>query len=222
MKSLAIVALKKILIDMSIVTCQTNLWKRTQIPALGIVSTIKGYLTHHFQDASTVALLAQLLGTVYTRFAPDSYVTAPLLSTLINLYSKLVPAGRLRVVVHRGFGEVYLEADNAGAFAVFQLPSCAMEPAIFTVCPTTVVVLELKVTATVATGVAHPAAAVVDVAIVVEDALVALGAAEETLLVVGGGLEPDAPVILISAHVKYTRGVWKEFHLNESSVWFDT
>lgn len=119
----------------------------------------------------------------------------------MNLYSKLVPAGKLSVVVHRGFEEVYFEAERAGAFAVFQLPNCAMEPAIFTVWPTTVVVLELKVTATLATGVAHPVAAVV------EDALVALGAAEEILLVVVGGFEPDAPVILMSAQVKYIWGV---------------
>ena len=55
------------------------------------------------------------------------------------------------------------------------------------VCPTTVVVLELNVTATVETGVAHP---------------VADGAAEEeTLLVVVGGVEP-VPVILMSAQVR--------------------
>lgn len=110
-----------------------------------------------------------------------------------------MPAGRLIVVVHSGLDDVYFEAESAGALAVFQLPNCAIEPAIFIVCPTTVVVLELKVTATVATGVAHPVAAVADVA------LVELGATEETLLVVGG-LEPD-PVILISAQVRYTCGV---------------
>ena len=167
----------------------------------------------YFQAASTVAVLAQLLGTVYALFAPDSYVTAPLLSTLMNLYSKVVPAGRLSVVVHSGFDEVYLDAESAGAFAVFQLPSCTMDPAILTVCPTTVVVLELNVTATVATGVAHPPAAVVD------DVFVELGAADEALLVVVGGFEPEAPVILMSAHVRYTCGVWNEFHLKDNSVW---
>jgi hypothetical protein len=113
----------------------------------------------------------------------------------MNLYSKLVPAGRLIVVDQRGFAGVYLEAESAGAFAVFQLPNCAMDPAIFTVWPTTVVVFELKVTATVATGVLHPVAAAVEVA------LVEVGTVEETLLVVGG-FESDDPVILISAHVK--------------------
>lgn len=127
----------------------------------------------------------------------------------------------LRVAVQRGFEEVYFEADNAGAFAVFQLPNCAMDPATFTVCPTTVVVFELKVIATVATGVAQPAAALVELD-AAEDDLVALGAAEETLLVVVGGAEPDAPVILMSAQVRYICGVWNEFHLKESSVWFDT
>ena len=127
----------------------------------------------------------------------------------------------LRLAVQRGFEEVYFEADNAGAFAVFQLPNCAMDPATFTVCPTTVVVFELKVIATVATGVAQPAAALVELD-AAEDDLVALGAAEETLLVVVGGAEPDAPVILMSAQVRYICGVWNEFHLKESSVWFDT
>ena len=130
----------------------------------------------------------------------------------MNLYSKLVPAGRLIVVVHRGFAEVYFEAESAGAFAVFQLPNCAIDPAIFTVCPTVVVVLELNVTVTVATGVVHPAAAVVELA------LVEVGAMEDTLLVVVGGFEPDDPMILISAQVRYTCGVWNEFHLNESRV----
>lgn len=114
----------------------------------------------------------------------------------MNLYSKLVPAGRLIVVVHRGLEDVYIEAERAGAFEVSQLPSCAMDPAILTVWPTTVVVLELNLTATDATGVAHPVAAVVEVV------LVEAGAAEEeTLLVIVGGVEP-APVILMSAQVK--------------------
>lgn len=117
---------------------------------------------------------------------------------MINLYSKLVPAGRLIVVVHSGLDEVYLEAERAGAFEVSQLPNNAMEPASLIVWPTTVVVFELNVTATVATGVAHPVAAVVEVAFVE----VAGGAAEEeALLVVVGGFEP-VPVIWISAQVR--------------------
>ena len=116
----------------------------------------------------------------------------------MNLNSKLVPAGRLIVVVHRGLDDVYLEAERAGAFDVSHPPSGSMEPAILIVCPTTVVVFELNVTATVATGVAHPVAAVVEVALVE----VAGGAVEEeTLLVVVGGAEP-VPAILISAQVR--------------------
>lgn len=60
----------------------------------------------HFHVVLTVAPLAQLWGTVYCLFAPDSYVTAPLLSTLMNLYSKVVPAGKLIVVIHNGFDDV--------------------------------------------------------------------------------------------------------------------
>ena len=59
------------------------------------------------------------------------------------------------------------------------------------------------------------------VAAEVELALVEVGATEDTLLVVGG-FEPEEPVILMSAQVKYTWGVWKEFHLNDRRVWFDT
>ena len=107
-------------------------------------------------------------------------------------------AGRLIVVVHKGLDDVYWEAERAGAFEVSQLPSCAMDPAILIVWPNTVVVFELNVTATVAAGVAHPVAAVVEVALVE----VAGGAAEEAvLLVVVGGLEP-VPVILMSAQVR--------------------
>jgi hypothetical protein len=116
----------------------------------------------------------------------------------MNLYSKLVPAGKLIVVVHKGFEDVYLEAERAGAFEVSQLPSSAIEPASLIVWPTTVVVFELNVTATVATGVVHPVATVVEVALVE----VAGGATEEeALLVVVGGFEP-VPVISMSAQVR--------------------
>jgi hypothetical protein len=76
------------------------------------------------------------------------------------------------------------------------LPSCAIDPAILTVWPKEVVVLELKVTATVGTGVAHPLGTVVEVGLV-DDV--------RTLLEVGGG--DPVPVILMSVHVKYTCGV---------------
>lgn len=51
----------------------------------------------------------------------------------MNLYSKLVPAGRLIVVDHKVFDEVYLAAESAGAEAAFQLPSCEIEPTTLTV-----------------------------------------------------------------------------------------
>jgi len=73
-----------------------------------------------------------------------------------------------------------------------------MDPAIFTVCPNDVVVLELKVTATVAMGVAQPLAAVVDVLIVAVD----VGFVDEQALLDVGGVEPSDPVSWISAHVK--------------------
>ena len=130
---------------------------------------------------------------------PDSYVTEPLLSTFINLYSKLAPAGSLIVVVQSGLEDVYWLAESVGADAVSQLPSCGMDPAIFTVCPNDVVVLELKVTATVAMGVAQPLAAAVDVLVVAVD--VGFVDEEGSLLDVGG-VEPPDPVIWISAHVK--------------------
>lgn len=106
----------------------------------------------------------------------------------MNLYSKLVPAGRLMVVVHSGFAAVYWEAESAGAEPVFQLPSCEMDPAILIVWPNVVVVFELNATATVADGVAQPVGtAVDDAAAVVLDA---------------GGVVPPEPTILMSAHVK--------------------
>ena len=155
----------------------------------------------HFNVLSTVTALAHPFGTVYARLAPDSYVTEPLLSTFMNLYSKLVPAGSLIVVVQSGLEDVYWLAESAGADPVSQLPSCEMDPAIFTVCPKDVVVLELKVTATVATGVAQPLATAVDVLVVAVD--VGFVDGEGALLDVGGVEPPDpVPVIWISAHVK--------------------
>lgn len=114
----------------------------------------------------------------------------------MNLYSKLVPAGKLIVVDQRGLDDVYAVAESAGALAVSQLPSCEIEPAILIVCPTAVVVLELNVTATVAAGVAQPVATVDDVAMVVVVGVAAL------LDVDGFELVLPAPLILMSAQVK--------------------
>jgi hypothetical protein len=134
----------------------------------------------------------------------------------MNLYSNLAPAGSSIVVVQRGFVVVYLDAESAGADAMSQLPSCEIEPAILMVWPKVVIVLELNVTATVATGVVQPVVVVVDEVLVEDVTLVADG---EALLVVGFPLV--GPVILISAHVRYTCGVWNEFHRRDNSVWFD-
>lgn len=119
----------------------------------------------------------------------------------MNLYSKLVPAGKFTVPLHSGFADVYCDADNATAFAVFQLPSCAIEPAILTVWPNVVVVFELNVTATVATGVAQPAAAV-DVEVLILEVEAGLLDAAGLLDVVGGGLVVPEPTILMSAQVR--------------------
>ena len=129
--------------------------------------------------------------------APDSYETAPLLSTRINLYSKLVPAGRLIIVIQSGFNVVYLSAESAGACAVFLLPSCEMEPTILIVWPTEVVLFELKVTATVETGAAQPVADALGTALVDVVGIAGL------LDVEGFGEVPlPVPAILMSAQVK--------------------
>lgn len=105
----------------------------------------------------------------------------------MNLYSKLVPAGRLRVVDQTGFDDVYWAADSAGAFDVSQLPSWAIEPAILIVCPSDVVTFSLNVTATV-DAVVH---------------VVAVGwAADDVFVEAGGGFELPEPLMAISAHVK--------------------
>jgi hypothetical protein len=138
-------------------------------------------MTTHFHVLSTDTPLAHPFGTVYTRLAPDSYVAAPLLPTLMNLYSKLVPAGMLIVV--------YLFGDSAGTDAVLQLPSCAIDPAILTVWPKVVVVFELNVTATVGTSVAHAVGTAVEEGFV-DDVC--------ALLEVGGVELPEpVPVILM-------------------------
>lgn len=85
------------------------------------------------------------------------------------------------------------------AFEVSHDPSAAIEPATLTVWPTTVVVLELKVTATLATGVAQPVAVVVKVETAEEALVDEEAAADDTD---GMGVVLPEPVILISAHVR--------------------
>lgn len=58
------------------------------------------------------------------------------------------PAGKVIVTCHSGLLLVYADADSDTALAVFQLPSAAILPLILTVCPYTVVLSSLNVTAT--------------------------------------------------------------------------
>lgn len=108
------------------------------------------YNSAHCQLALTVAVVAHVDGTVYERLGSDSHVTAPFEATLMNLYVNVVPAGRFTETLHRGLLVVYPLAESAIALAVFQLPSCEMDPTILMVWPYTVVTTSLKVTATVA------------------------------------------------------------------------
>jgi formaldehyde-activating enzyme involved in methanogenesis len=114
----------------------------------------------------------------------------------MNLYSKLVPAGRLIVVDQRGLDAMYLSADSAGAEPVLQLPNCDMDPTTLIVWPTEVTVFELKVTATVETAAPQLVAEAV--------ALAVLGVVDvEALLDAEGfGTSPAGPAILISAQVR--------------------
>ena len=57
-----------------------------------------------------------------------SHTTLPSLFFRMNLYWKLVPAGRLTVVVQRGFEVVYELADRAIAEEVAHEPSWLMDP----------------------------------------------------------------------------------------------
>lgn len=52
----------------------------------------------------------------------------PSVPFLINLYSKLVPTGRLIVAVHSGLDEVYEVEDRAIADEVDQEPNWLMDP----------------------------------------------------------------------------------------------
>lgn len=60
-------------------TFKINMYSIAISVAISVASDV------YFQVASTVATLEHPVGTVYARLAPDSYVTAPLLSTLMNL-----------------------------------------------------------------------------------------------------------------------------------------
>lgn len=63
----------------------------------------------------------------------------PSVSFLMNLYSKVVPAGRSIVVVQSGFDAVYPVADSATALSVDQEPSWLIDPVTKTFSPHMVV-----------------------------------------------------------------------------------
>jgi hypothetical protein len=71
------------------------------------LSTREPTPTDHLHSPLTVTALWHPLGTVYCLFEPDSQLMAPLLSTFMNLYSKLVPARSVMAVDHCGLAEVY-------------------------------------------------------------------------------------------------------------------
>jgi hypothetical protein len=79
------------------------------------------------------------------------------------LYWMTLPAAKLIVPDHRGFEEVYCDAESATAFEVAQFPRAATFPEILIVWPYTVVTSSSKVTATV-----EPDLQPVDVEVVVE------------------------------------------------------
>jgi hypothetical protein len=145
---------------------------------------------------------------VNARFGSLSQLTVPELATLIYLYWKIVPGNNDTVYDHRWFDDVYPDADKAGADPASQFPSCGTEPATLIVCPTTVVTISLKVTATLVAAMqvelVVEALDVVDVLSVepadevpleTVDALEAAGAEDDE--------ELDPPEIAISAQVRY-------------------
>lgn len=75
---------------------------------------------------------------MYNLFGSLSQVNWPEAETFTNLYVTACPGSIFRVIFHTGLLEVYCEAERAGALATFQLPSCAVLPAILIVSPGTV------------------------------------------------------------------------------------
>jgi len=72
----------------------------------------------------------------------------PLVSVLMNLYSMLVPGGKLTVTDHSGLLDVYWLAESATASDVSQDPNCSTEPTIETLSPYVVAISPSNVTAT--------------------------------------------------------------------------
>ena len=98
--------------------------------------------------------------------------------TLTNLYSNVVPAGSVTVVLQRVFAAVCCPAERATAFAGFQLPSWGREPTSLIDCPEIVGTCSLNV---MATAVAM-AQAVVGVVLEVAEAVVAFKVVPATVL----------------------------------------
>lgn len=155
----------------------------------------------YLQVAVTVAAVAQPVGTVYDRFGSLSHTTVPSDSFLMNLYSKVVPAGSVTVVVHRGLEEVYEEAESAIAEEVSHELSWLIDPVRKIFSPYVVVTSSLKVTATLVAAVQVAEVVVLEVFVVV--LLVLLVVLLVLLLEDDDELEepePDPPVMAISAH----------------------
>jgi len=87
-------------------------------------------------------------GTEYVWLGSASHVTLPELLTLMNLYCTPVPGARETVPDQSGLLDVYCDAPNATASAVFQLPRAVMFPESLTVSPYEVDTSSLKVMAT--------------------------------------------------------------------------
>lgn len=85
----------------------------------------------------------------------------------MNLYSKVVPTGRLMVAVHNEFDDVYELADNAIADEVDQEPNWLMDPVMKIFSPYVVVTSSLKATEIVVAAV-HVAEDVVLLVVVVK------------------------------------------------------
>lgn len=143
----------------------------------------------HFHSPAIVAPALHPLSTTNFLFSPPSHATLPPLSTLKNLYSKLIAAFNGTVIFHTGFASVYPSALNAFAAPVSQFPSSGIEPTSLMVCPTTVLTLMVNVMEGVGTAVAQAVVGGVEVEVEV------MGLVERVVGV--GGVEPW---IAISAH----------------------
>lgn len=126
----------------------------------------------------------------------------PSVSFLINLYSKVVPTGRLIVTVHKGSDDVYELADKAIADEVDQELNWLMDPVMKIFSPYVVVTSSLKVTEIVVAAV-HVAEDVVVLFVVVKVVaveLIELDELVEEVLELKLEVDPDPePDIAISA-----------------------